>query len=98
MKQMKNELNSIEFDLKKCSKMKISTADLETLACIKLVYDLLQFYNGMLLYCWVLFCFRKKFVTYKNMLKIHFDYSYGPNSTTQKGCILFTNIKLSFLL
>ncbi|XP_060843535.1 uncharacterized protein LOC132923509 isoform X2 [Rhopalosiphum padi] len=28
---------------------------------------------------------KKKFITYKNMLKIYFDYSNGANATTQKG-------------
>jgi len=34
----------------------------------------------------ILFCFRKTFITYKNILKIYFDYSNGANATTQKGC------------
>lgn len=40
---MRNELSSTEFELKKCNKMKTSSVDLETLARIKLVFNLLQF-------------------------------------------------------
>lgn len=38
----------------------------------------------------ILFCFRKIFIIYKNMLKIYFDYSNGANAITQKGCILLS--------
>jgi len=60
--ERKTEQSSMEFDMKKYNKMKISTADLESFTFVK-----------------------NKFLTYKNMLKIHFDYSNCLGSTTQKG-------------
>lgn len=89
MEERKDEQSSMEFDLIKYNKMKISTTDLETLAVIKLVFTMEYFY--VVHFCG--FCFRKKFLTYKNILKIHFDYSNCLDSTRmQKGCILFMNI------
>ncbi|XP_050422727.1 uncharacterized protein LOC126834673 [Adelges cooleyi] len=62
VESLKNSLQSIEFEIKKYSKMKASSTDLDALSHLK-----------------------KTFVTYKNMLKIMFDYSNGPNAVIQKG-------------
>ncbi|XP_025415688.1 uncharacterized protein LOC112687278 [Sipha flava] len=69
LEDLKNVQQSIEFDLKKYNKMKLSTADVELLALTK-----------------------KKFIIYKKMLKINFDFSNGANTVIHKG-YMYNNIE-----